>query len=137
MWAVHEPIWAVREPPLQVTWGRPRGHDRIVEQHRSGHRADASRDGGDPGRPWLDLIEAHVPDEPSSFLPMDADIDDDRVLSDVLGADHLPLSGGDDEDVGPPGDLGKVPRTRVADRNGRVLAQEKLCERLAPEVRAP
>ena len=94
-----------------------------MEQHRPGHRADASWDGGDPGRPRLDLIEAHVPDEPL-FFAMYADIDDDRALPNVLGPDHLPLAGGDDEDVSPPGDLGKVPRTRVAECDGRVLAQE-------------
>src|ERR671939_509831 len=49
---------------LLLPGAHSRGHDRVVEQHRSGHRADASWDGGDPGRPWLDLIEAHVPDEP-------------------------------------------------------------------------
>ena len=94
-----------------------------MEQHRTGHRADASWDGGDPGRPGLDLIEAHVPDEPF-FLAMDANVDDDRTLPDVLGPYHLPLPGSNDENVSPPGDLGKVPRTRVAECDGRVLAQE-------------
>src|SRR5687768_2098312 len=87
------------------------GHDRVVEQHRPGHRADASRDGGDPGRPRLDLIEAHVPDEPTFFFAVYTDINDNRSLPDVLGPDHLPLAGGDDEDVSPPGDPGKVPGT--------------------------
>jgi hypothetical protein len=95
-----------------------------MEQHRARHRADASWDGGDPRRPWLDVIEAHVPDEPPFFFAMYADIDDDRALPDVLGPYHLPLAGGDDEDVSPPGDLRKVPRTRVAECDGRVLAQE-------------
>jgi hypothetical protein len=94
-----------------------------VEQHRTGHRADATRDGGDPGRSLLDLIEANVPHESSFLFAMDANVDDDRSLPDVLGSDHLPLAGGDDENVSPPGDLGKVPRTRVAECDGRVLAQ--------------
>ena len=72
----------------------------------------------------LDLVEADIPDEPPFFFAVYADIDDDRSLTDVLGPDHLPLAGGDDEDISPPGDLGKVPRTRVAERDGRVLAQE-------------
>ena len=54
---------------------------------------------------------------------MYADIDDDCSLANVVGTDHLPLAGGHD-DVSPPGDLGKVLRTRVANRDGRVLAQE-------------
>src|SRR5918999_6453365 len=120
-----------------VPGAHPRGHDRVVEQHRTGHRADAPRDGGDPGRSLVDLIEANVPDETSIFFAMDADVDDDRALPDVLGPDHLPLAGGDDEDAGPAGNLGKVPGTRVAERDGRVLAQEKLGERLAHEVRTP
>ena len=73
----------------------------------------------------------------SFFVAMYADIDDDRAFPDVLGPDHLPLSGGDDEDVSPPGNFGKVPGTRVAERDGRVLSQEQLCERLANEVRTP
>jgi hypothetical protein len=88
---------------LLFSGAHSRGHDRIVEQHRTGHRPDASWDGGDPGRPWLDLIEAHVPDEPPFFFAVYADIDDDRALRDVLGADHLPLAGGDNKDVSPPG----------------------------------
>src|SRR5918994_6264712 len=126
-------MWALREATLQALRLHPCGRDRVVEEHRPGHRADASWDGGDPGRPWLDLIEAHVPDEPPFFFAVYADIDDDRALPDVLGPDHLPLAGGDDEDVSPPGDLRKVPRTRVAERDGRVLAQQQLCERLANE----
>ena len=101
-----------------------RGRYRVVEQHRTGHRADASWDGGDPGRPWLDFIEAHVPDEPPFFFAMYADIDDDRSLPNMLCPDHLPLAGGDDENVSPLGDFRKVPRTRVAECDGRVLAQE-------------
>jgi hypothetical protein len=95
-----------------------------VEQHRTGHRTDAPRDGGDPGRSLYDLIEANVPDETSIFFAMDADVDDDRALPNVLGPDHLPLAGGDDENVSPPGDLRKIPCTGVADRDGSVLAQE-------------
>ena len=115
---------AVREPLYKPPGAHPRGRDRVVEQHRPGHRADAPWDGGDPGRFRLDLVEADIPDEPPFFFAVYADIDDDRSLTDVLGPDHLPLAGGDDEDISPPGDLGKVPRTRVAERDGRVLAQE-------------
>jgi hypothetical protein len=55
---------------------------------------------------------------------MDANVDDHRTLPNVLGPDHLPLPGSNHENVSPPGDLGKVPRTRVAECDGRVLAQE-------------
>jgi len=108
-----------------------------VEQHRARHWADAAWDGGDPGRLRLDLIEADIPDEPSFFFAMDADVDDDRALPDVLGPDHLPPAGSYDEEISPPSDFWKVLSARVADRDGGVLAQEQLCERLANEVRAP
>src|SRR5215212_4626564 len=88
--------------PFLALGAQPGGRYRIVEQHSASHRTDAPWDGGDPGRPVLDLVEAHVPDESSFFIAVDADVDDDRALPDVLGPDHLPLAGGDDEYVGPP-----------------------------------
>src|SRR5215210_7397022 len=112
---------ALREAPLQA---RSCGGDGVVEQHGARHRADPSGDGGDPGRSRLDLIEAHVPDESSFYFAVDTNVDDDCPIPDVLGPDHLPAARRDDEDVSPPGDLWKVLRTRVADRNGRVLAQQ-------------
>src|SRR5918993_5298902 len=109
------------EAPLQA---RLCGGESVVEKHGACHRADPSGDGGDPGRLRLDLIEAHVPDESPFFFAVDADIDDDCPIPDVLGPDHLPAARRDDEDVSPPGDFWKVTRSRVADGDGRVLAQQ-------------
>src|SRR5215210_964420 len=112
---------ALREAPLQA---RPCGGDGVVEQHGARHRADPSGDGGDPGRPRPDLTEAYVPHESPFLFAVDADVDDDSPIPDVLGPDHLPAARRDDEDVSPPGDIWKVARSRVADRDGRVLAQQ-------------
>src|SRR5215203_4932569 len=98
---------ALRKAPLQA---RLCGGDGIVEQHGARHRADPSGDGRDPGRLGFDLVEA--------------DVDDDYPIPDVFGPDHLPAACRDDEDVSPPGDFWKVARSRVADRDGRVLAQQ-------------
>src|SRR5215203_2770170 len=112
---------ALRKAPLQA---RLCGGDGIVEQHGARHRADPSGDGRDPGRLGFDLVEADVPDESPLFFAVDADVDDDYPIPDVFGPDHLPAACRDDEDVSPPGDFWKVARSRVADRDGRVLAQQ-------------
>ena len=67
---------------------------------------------------------------------MDAHVHYCSPFSDVLGAYHLPLARGDDEDVGPAGDLGQILCPGVADGHGGVLAQEELRQGLADEVRA-
>jgi hypothetical protein len=68
---------------------------------------------------------------------MDAYVDYNSPLLDVLSTHHLAPPGRHYEDVGPAGDLGKIPCPRMADGHGGVLAQEKLREWLADEVRAP
>src|SRR5919112_292254 len=96
------------------------GGDGVVGENGAAHPADPPRGGGDPKCLGFELIEAHVPDESPFFFAVDADVDDDGPIPNVLGTAHLPAARRDDEDVSPPGDFWKVARSRVAERDGRV-----------------
>ena len=80
-------------------------------------------------------VEVDVADE-AVVGAVDADVDHDRARLDPVALDHPVAADGGDQHVGAAADLGEVARARVADRDGRVGAEQQRGHRLADEVRA-
>ena len=73
---------------------------RVDEQHRTRHRADAAGHGGDPGGHFAYTGEVDVTAELPFVVGVHADVDDDGAGLDVLTAHEPGPAHGDDEDVG-------------------------------------
>ena len=65
------------------------GAQRVGEQRRDGHRADASGNRGDPRRALLHRVEVDVADELAVGAPVDADVDHDGAGLDPVALDEL------------------------------------------------
>src|SRR5919202_1875286 len=94
----------------------PRRLEGVVEQHRPRHGTDTPWYRRDVRRYRLHLVEPHVSDEATPVARVDADVDDHRPFSYVFCPYHLSASCGDDQDLGPTGNLGQVLRVGDPDR---------------------
>src|SRR5687768_7196462 len=83
----------------------PGGADGVLEQHRDGHRADASRHRRDVRRDTTDALEVDVTDDAVSFgtrrivNAVDPDVDHDRAFPNHVAGQHLGLAYRGDDDV--------------------------------------
>ena len=94
-----------------------------------------ARHRGDQAGLLLDRVEIDVADE-SVLGPGDADVDHHRPGLDPIGGDQVRNAGGDDEDVGPPGDLGQVMAEVMGGGDRRVGVEQHHRGRLAEQIRA-
>ena len=108
--------------------------NRVLQEHRDRHRADASRHRRDEGGA-LDGAGIDVADEPCAVRFMPTSTTAEPLLT-ISGATIPRRARGDDEHVGVERVRGEVGGARVADRHGRVRLQEQVRDRLADDVAA-
>ena len=120
-----------RRPPRRATRrraapqsrGSPAGLrrlERVAQQHRDRHRADAAGHRRDqPRRARPRASKSTSPSRPCVGA-VDADVDHHRALLDPVALDEAGPADGGDQHVGAAADLGEVARARVAGRDGRV-----------------
>lgn len=82
------------------------GGERVLEQTRDGHGADAARHGRDPARVLHRLLEADVAHEPGLLArrhPVDADVDHRGARFDPVSPDHPGTADRGDQNIRFPG----------------------------------
>ena len=118
--------------------GRAHG---VHQQARDRHRPDAARHRRDRARDLGGLRVGDVADDAVLAAragdAVDADIDHGRARLDPVAADHLGPPDRREQQVGAAADGGQVARPGMRHRDGRVLVQQQLNQRLADDVGAP
>ena len=113
---------------LATGLGALAGIERVLHEHRDGHRAHAAGDGCDGFAERGHGVEVDVTDDTIAGLlggvgdAVDTHVDDDRAWLDHIGGDKAGLADRGDDDVGQPDDGGQVLGAGVGDGDGAVAA---------------
>ena len=121
--------------PPRAAGGGLRRQQRVAQQHRDRHRADAAGDRRDQPGALARGLEVDVADSPASVRLIPTSITVGARL-DPVAPDQARAPDGGDEHVGAAADLGEVARARVADGHGGVGGQQQRGDRAADQVRA-
>ncbi|KAF1858236.1 hypothetical protein Lal_00014736 [Lupinus albus] len=109
---------------------------RILQQHRDGHRPHATRHRRDVAGDFLDAVEVDVAAQLALVVAVDAHVDDDGARLDHVAGQRVAAADGGHDDVRLAGVVAQVRRTAMADGDGGVLLQEQQRHRLADRVAA-
>jgi len=120
------------------------GVERVLHEHRDGHRSHAAGGGRDGFAERGHGVEVDVADDTIAVLlggvrdAIDTHVDDDRSRFDHVGGDETRFADRSDDDVGLADDAGKVSGARMSDGHGTIatFGQEEGGSGLADDERA-
>ena len=94
-----------------------------MHEHRNRHRSDAAGNRCDRARNRLYLCEIDIAAQLSVLLSVNADIDHDRTLFDIVCRDHFRSADRDNQNIRLSAYVRQIIRLLVADCNRRILTQ--------------
>ena len=128
-------------PRFRQAGNRASGTQRVHQQARHGHLANAAGHRRDRARDLQCFGKRNIADKPRLAAirrrqPVDADIDHGCARLDPVAAHHFGLADRGIDQVGARGQVRQIARARMRDRHRGVFVEQQLHQRPADQVRA-